>query len=229
MASSSAKVQHHTLESHEAKVLCTIFCTVFMYYTLCYLLYCVQNESDTVGGFAKAALRSTMLRDSSIHISSAEDMAAAMRRGLAAAVGGSAKYEFIKVVVFTSRLSCLTCTVSAMCEDCSAAAPKVSQPGGDQEAQHLNVYLIYLLFILKLPENLQVYSFIVFLSAASLVPLQPTWPALLTCLASRTPPYLLFSQLNWIYLYFYSFIHYKQHNSSMGARHLEFDDRELYF
>ena len=59
MENPAAKVQHHTLEAHEAK-----------------------NESDTVGGFGKAALRNVMLRDSSITIASAGDMVKVMERGL---------------------------------------------------------------------------------------------------------------------------------------------------
>ena len=109
-----------------------------------------------MGGLTKAALRYTMLRDSDIPINSAESLVEAMKLGLEKAVGGSAKYQFVRVEAFpafdrvkkaglpikgiqalhsfvphkggllTSQLSCLNCTVSGLCEECMAATPDVS-------------------------------------------------------------------------------------------------------
>ena len=56
-----------------------------------------KNESDTIGGFSKTALRQAMLRDPEILIRTAEEMVAVIQRGLDKSLTGSEKYNFVHV------------------------------------------------------------------------------------------------------------------------------------
>ena len=56
-----------------------------------------KNESDTIGGFSKTALRQTMVRNPDIVIKSAEDMVEVIQKGLEKSLLGSKKYAFVHV------------------------------------------------------------------------------------------------------------------------------------
>ena len=56
-----------------------------------------KNESDTIGGFSKTALRQTMLRNPDIVIANAEDLVAVIKKGLEKSCYGSEKYNFVHV------------------------------------------------------------------------------------------------------------------------------------
>ena len=59
-----------------------------------------KNESDTIGGFCKTALRQVMLRNPDIAIHSADDLVAAIEKGLEKSCHGSARYKFIYLESF---------------------------------------------------------------------------------------------------------------------------------
>ena len=56
-----------------------------------------KNESDTIGGFSKTALRQQMLRDPDIFIKSAEDLVAVIKTGLEKSGQVSEKYKFVHI------------------------------------------------------------------------------------------------------------------------------------
>ena len=58
-----------------------------------------KNESDTIGGFSKTALRQTILRDPDIVIRTAEDLVQVIQKGLEKSCQGSEKYSFVHVEV----------------------------------------------------------------------------------------------------------------------------------
>ena len=59
-----------------------------------------KNESDTIGGFSKTALRQAMLRDPDIVIKTADDLVSVIQRGLEKSCQGSEKYSFVHVDAF---------------------------------------------------------------------------------------------------------------------------------
>ena len=59
-----------------------------------------KNESDTIGGFVKTALRHVMLRDPNIVIMSGEEMVNTIKTGLDKSLLGSSKYRFVHVEAF---------------------------------------------------------------------------------------------------------------------------------
>ena len=56
-----------------------------------------KNESDTIGGFSKTALRRTMQRNPDIVIANAQDLVEVIKNGLEKSCYGSEKYEFVHV------------------------------------------------------------------------------------------------------------------------------------
>ena len=54
-----------------------------------------KNESDTIGGLSKTALRLTLMRNPDLCIITADDMVEAMKQGLEKSVQGSGKYSFM--------------------------------------------------------------------------------------------------------------------------------------
>ena len=54
-----------------------------------------KNESDTIGGLSKTALRLTLLRNPDLSIITADDVVEAMKQGLEKSVQGSGKYSFM--------------------------------------------------------------------------------------------------------------------------------------
>ena len=56
-----------------------------------------KNESDTIGGFSKTALRKAILKDPDIVIRTADDMVEIIQRGLEKCLTGSEKYKFVHV------------------------------------------------------------------------------------------------------------------------------------
>ena len=56
-----------------------------------------KNESDTIGGFSKTALRTVLLRNPDFTILSAEDLVSAIKQGLEKSTECSEKYSFLVV------------------------------------------------------------------------------------------------------------------------------------
>ena len=61
-----------------------------------------KNESDTIGGFSKTALKHTILRDPDIVIQTSDDLVNAIKKGLEKSSIKSEKYSFIHVEAIPS-------------------------------------------------------------------------------------------------------------------------------
>ena len=59
-----------------------------------------KNESDTIGGLSKNALRTTLMRNPDIAIITADDLVEAIKEGLKKSVGSSEKYSFLVIESF---------------------------------------------------------------------------------------------------------------------------------
>ena len=59
-----------------------------------------KNESDTIGGLSKTALRTTLMRNPDIAIITADDLVDAIKLGLEKSVGSSEKYSFLVIESF---------------------------------------------------------------------------------------------------------------------------------